>query len=98
MADLEQWLAIRDLGQVPDRVIAKRMGVHLDTVTRNRNALGIPAFARTRGAIDPDDLTGVEGLSLAQAAEVLGVDETTVSRARRRAKKLVDSSAVTPAK
>lgn len=41
------WLAVPDLGQVADRVIAERLGVHRASVAMARHRLGIP-YTRTR--------------------------------------------------
>jgi len=77
------WKGIKDLGKVPDRVIADRLGVSHTTVGYHRRKLGAGAY---RGrAIDRyaavSHLFGV--LPDAQLARDLGVSKQAVMRERR---------------
>jgi hypothetical protein len=78
------WSAVADLGEVPDRVIAERLGCTQSAVSVARRRAGVPAWDTSRApkriAWDEQPLGRVADLELARR---LGCAATTVGAARK---------------
>lgn len=80
------WDSVRDLGKVPDHVIAARLGVDRSAVAHARRARGIPA-APTGTPTDAEWIeAGIldETKSLSAVAAALGSSKPTAARVRQR--------------
>ena len=79
------WSLVADLGQVPDRVIAERLGVDRTTVRDARVARGIPAHRPRSNPVDWSQIRGLGTMPDRVIAAVLGLRPGSVSQARRAA-------------
>lgn len=83
-----RWTAelVKLLGKVPDRVVAKKTGLHLRTVGEERRRRGIPPSWAWQPKVEwtPEKIAVLGTCSDGDAAQILGISRTTVAMKRKR--------------